>query len=198
MEDDVPEFASPTEEIAFWKGKAQEWKNAAINSKEELDEFQVQEPGSACCKKWVQALKYTTSYIDSDNCSTFHRSVTKMYFFIKNTPSSPPLQTMLKKVQMLFLLSVWSVDCGAPKVILVFIALFVEENYAILIWTENFFDFSLKVWRVFVLSCWMGQSAEQSRDDFMDVQEVEVLSYQYSRRNFAAKLSSDCLQFQLK
>jgi len=45
MEDDVPEFASPTEEIAFWKGKAQEWKNAAINTKEELDEFQVQEPG---------------------------------------------------------------------------------------------------------------------------------------------------------
>ena len=43
MEDDVPEFASPTEEIAFWKGKAQEWKDAAINSKEELDEFQVQE-----------------------------------------------------------------------------------------------------------------------------------------------------------
>ena len=68
----MPEFASPTEEIAFWKSKAQEWKDAAINSKEELDEFQVQEPpGSACCKKWVQPLIYITSYIVSDNFSTF-------------------------------------------------------------------------------------------------------------------------------
>ena len=42
MDNDVPEFSSPTEEIAFWKEKAQEWKVAATNSKEELDEFQVE------------------------------------------------------------------------------------------------------------------------------------------------------------
>ena len=43
----------------------------------------------------------------------------------------------------------------------------------------------------------MGQPAEQSRDDFKDVQEVEVLSYQNSRRNSAEKHFSECLHLKL-
>ena len=35
----------------------------------------------------------------------------------------------------------------------------------------------------FVTRLWMGQPTEQSRDDFKDVQEVEVLSY----KNFGKK-----------
>lgn len=35
-----PAFSSPAEEIQYWKSKAQEWKDAADTSKEELEEFQ--------------------------------------------------------------------------------------------------------------------------------------------------------------
>ena len=43
----------------------------------------------------------------------------------------------------------------------------------------------------------MGQSAEQSRDDFKDVRWLEVFSSQNSRRNSEAKHFSKCFQFQL-
>jgi len=50
----------------------------------------------------------------------------------------------------------------------------------------------------FVLRFLMGQPAEQSRDEFKDVQEVEVLSNQNPRRNSAEKHFSECLSLKLK
>jgi hypothetical protein len=41
MEEEVPEFSSPAQEAEFWKGRANHWKKAAKDAKEELDEFQV-------------------------------------------------------------------------------------------------------------------------------------------------------------
>jgi len=38
---EVPVFDNPTEEIAYWRTKAEEYKLAAETSREELDEFQV-------------------------------------------------------------------------------------------------------------------------------------------------------------
>ena len=42
-----------------------------------------------------------------------------------------------------------------------------------------------------------GSTAEQSTDDFKDVQEVEVLSTKNSRRNSAEKQFSECLHLKL-
>jgi len=38
--DDIPTFNNPSEEAKYWKSKAGEWKQAARDAKEELDEFQ--------------------------------------------------------------------------------------------------------------------------------------------------------------
>jgi len=38
--DEAPTFANPAEEAKYWKLKAGEWKKAAFDAKEELDEFQ--------------------------------------------------------------------------------------------------------------------------------------------------------------
>ena len=37
----MPEFASPAQEAEFWRGRAEHWRKAAKDAKEELDEFQV-------------------------------------------------------------------------------------------------------------------------------------------------------------
>ena len=39
----------------------------------------------------------------------------------------------------------------------------------------------------FVSRLWMGQPTEQSRDDFKDVQEVEVLSYKNFQKKFCGE-----------
>ena len=39
----------------------------------------------------------------------------------------------------------------------------------------------------FVSRLWMGQLTEQSRDDFKDVQEVEVLSYKRFQKKFCGE-----------
>jgi hypothetical protein len=45
MEEEVPEFSSPGQELEFWRERAQHWRKAAKDAKEELDEFQVTSPG---------------------------------------------------------------------------------------------------------------------------------------------------------
>ncbi len=40
-EEEVPEFSSAAQEAEFWRGRADHWRKAAKDAKEELDEFQV-------------------------------------------------------------------------------------------------------------------------------------------------------------
>ena len=41
MTDKTPAFSSPADEAQYWKMKAEEYKTAAVEAKQELEEFQV-------------------------------------------------------------------------------------------------------------------------------------------------------------